>query len=301
MRRMIAPEEMKGGSIADATKTTKGKVQVGNNINVNDGVISSPLATADDYGVTTFNEVRGYVVSDLDGTTGQTITDAIAGNITDDLAIGMAVDNKITSGITGKQDKLVSGTNIKTINNTSLLGPGNIDISSGGTYTLPVATDTVLGGVKAIAKTTETSEVAVDSDGKLWATAGGSTTGLTLEKIEFDDLAVGTDISALFNSDDTPKKIIYVRNLYLTTTNTGTLCKCSDWNISKDSDNNWILTAAMPYSVAGSSGTLVYWRCSGKLLQTAYNIYSARIANPNNSGKWNPLNEKIEFYVIKEE
>ena len=238
MRRMIAPEEMKGGSIADATKTTKGKVQVGNNINVNDGVISSPLATADDYGVTTFNEVKGYVVSDLDGTTDQTITDAIAGNITNDLAIGMAVDNKITSGITSKQDKLVSGTNIKTINNTSLLGSGNIDISSGSTYTLPVATDTVLGGVKAIAKTSETSEVAVDSDGKLWATASGSTTGLTLEKIEFDALGIGTDISTLFNSDDTPKKIIMVRNLYLATSTSGPLYKYTNLNISKDGDNN---------------------------------------------------------------
>lgn len=34
-----------------------------------------------------------------------------------------------------KQDTLVSGTNIKTINNTSILGSGNIDIQSGGSYT----------------------------------------------------------------------------------------------------------------------------------------------------------------------
>lgn len=34
-----------------------------------------------------------------------------------------------------KQDTLVSGVNIKTINNTSLLGSGDISISSGGTYT----------------------------------------------------------------------------------------------------------------------------------------------------------------------
>lgn len=34
--------------------------------------------------------------------------------------------------IAGKQDTLVSGTNIKTINNISLLGPGNIDVSTGG-------------------------------------------------------------------------------------------------------------------------------------------------------------------------
>ena len=36
------------------------------------------------------------------------------------------------SAVNAKQDALVSGTNIKTINNTSLLGSGNIDISSGG-------------------------------------------------------------------------------------------------------------------------------------------------------------------------
>ena len=34
-----------------------------------------------------------------------------------------------------KQNTLVSGTNIKTINNTSLLGSGNISISTGGTAT----------------------------------------------------------------------------------------------------------------------------------------------------------------------
>jgi len=37
--------------------------------------------------------------------------------------------------LNNKQDTLVSGTNIKTINNESLLGSGNISISSGNTYT----------------------------------------------------------------------------------------------------------------------------------------------------------------------
>lgn len=44
-----------------------------------------------------------------------------------------AVQEKINEIIDGKQDVLVSGTNIKTINNESLLGSGNINISSGGT------------------------------------------------------------------------------------------------------------------------------------------------------------------------
>ena len=37
--------------------------------------------------------------------------------------------------LSAKQDTLVSGENIKTINNQSVLGSGNIEISSGGTYT----------------------------------------------------------------------------------------------------------------------------------------------------------------------
>ena len=39
----------------------------------------------------------------------------------------------------GKQDALVSGTNIKTVNNNSLLGSGNIDISSGLTLSQTLA------------------------------------------------------------------------------------------------------------------------------------------------------------------
>lgn len=39
---------------------------------------------------------------------------------------------------------------------------------SGGSYTLPIMTETQLGGGKAVAKTTESVPVAVDSSGKLW-------------------------------------------------------------------------------------------------------------------------------------
>ena len=43
--------------------------------------------------------------------------------------------NELVDTTNNKQDTLVSGTNIKTINNTSILGSGNISISSGTTYT----------------------------------------------------------------------------------------------------------------------------------------------------------------------
>lgn len=43
--------------------------------------------------------------------------------------------NEVVDGVNNKQDKLVSGNNIKTINNTSLLGSGNIEITTGSSYT----------------------------------------------------------------------------------------------------------------------------------------------------------------------
>lgn len=46
------------------------------------------------------------------------------------------------------QTKLVSSTDIKTINGESILGSGNIEISAGSEYTLPVASSSTLGGIK---------------------------------------------------------------------------------------------------------------------------------------------------------
>lgn len=50
-----------------------------------------------------------------------------------------------------------------------------VDMPSGGSYTLPIASPTVLGGVKPIAKTDAmTQGVGVDAEGALWTAIGGS-------------------------------------------------------------------------------------------------------------------------------
>lgn len=51
------------------------------------------------------------------------------------------VYNEVVNSIDAKQDTLVSGTNIKTINNQSLLGSGNINVSSVGCKTFYGTTD----------------------------------------------------------------------------------------------------------------------------------------------------------------
>ena len=54
----------------------------------------------------------------------------------------------------------------------------NIPENSGGSYKLPVANSTTLGGVKPVAKTSEmTQDVGVDSNGKLYTKSGSGTEG----------------------------------------------------------------------------------------------------------------------------
>lgn len=62
---------------------------------------------------------------------------------------------------------------VLTVNDTGV--PEWAEPSGGGgeQYTLPVATEQVLGGVKAVAKTTETVPVAVDAEGKLFVPEQG--------------------------------------------------------------------------------------------------------------------------------
>ena len=65
----------------------------------------------------------------------------------------------------GKMDK----TTFKTVNGQSITGSGDIAISGGSSYTLPIANSTTLGGVKPISKTSAmTKDVGVDSTGKLY-------------------------------------------------------------------------------------------------------------------------------------
>lgn len=89
--------------------------------------------------------------------------------------INVNTSGKISVDETVVQTKLVSGTNIKTINGESVLGPGDITISAGTEYTLPKATNSVLGGV--IVPTS--GNLTVDSSGNIKVpTATTSTLGV---------------------------------------------------------------------------------------------------------------------------
>lgn len=61
-------------------------------------------------------------------------------------------------------------------------------------YILPIATDTTLGGVKAISKTDESRKVAIDADGQIWSAypviADDQTTGLVKGTVKTDEDAM---------------------------------------------------------------------------------------------------------------
>ena len=84
----------------------------------------------------------------------------------------VVADSVARAGLNNKQDKLISGTNIKTVNNQSLLGSGNIDISGGGSYVLPIASSTTLGGIKV------GSGLTINSNGVLSANGGGGSSSM---------------------------------------------------------------------------------------------------------------------------
>lgn len=62
-----------------------------------------------------------------------------------------------------------------------------VDMPSGETYTLPIASQTVLGGVKPIAKTDAmTQGVGVDAEGALWTAAGGGNAEKWVKIVDYE-------------------------------------------------------------------------------------------------------------------
>lgn len=82
---------------------------------------------------------------------------------------------------------------VLTVNETGV--PAWAEPSGGGgeAYTLPIATEQVLGGVKAVAKTTETVPVAVDAEGKLFVPeqSGGGGGGESYTLPQASETALG--------------------------------------------------------------------------------------------------------------
>ena len=157
------------------------------------------LADSDDETLDQMSEIVAYIKSNkslIDGiTTGKVSVTDIVDNLTTNAS------NKPLSAAQGVALKaLIDGITIPTTlpNPQKLKFTGAVTAeydgsaeqtvnipTSGGSYTLPIMSDTQLGGGKAIEKTTESVPVAVDEDGKLWIpeqTEGGVSVSYDQEK-----------------------------------------------------------------------------------------------------------------------
>ena len=141
-----------GSELEARTDDKQDRLIAGKNIVIKNNVISAsgkidPAVIDDELSDTSEDAVQNKVIkAGIDNGDNQVRADAY--NYTDDAIEGVTtyIDNEILGvgetinglrttlegEIAEKQDTLVSGTNIKTINGTSVLGSGNIAISSGG-------------------------------------------------------------------------------------------------------------------------------------------------------------------------
>ena len=131
-----------------------------------------------------WEKIGNAVIDTTNFVTNDQLTQALASYVTTE---------SLTQALAGKQDTLVSGTNIKTINGQSILGEGNIEIQGGGITSIPVATNTALGGILATdssASQDVSAYVDVEADGKAFV------------KIpSVDETSTVDDVVSLLNTD----------------------------------------------------------------------------------------------------
>ena len=121
------------------------------------------------------------------------------------------VSSATQSALNAKQDTLVSGTNIKTINSTSILGSGNIAISSAVAW----------GGITGTLSTQTDLQTALD----LKVDENAAITGATKTKITYDAkglVTAGADATTADIADSTDKRYITDAQLVVVGNTSGT-------------------------------------------------------------------------------
>ena len=160
---------------------------------------------------------QGNLITALTETVG-TYENNMTAKVNSEIEARIFSDNELSEKITNETEAREQfETNVRQVPEASISDSGKVltvdntgnaawaeQSGGGGSYTLPQATEDVLGGVKAKAKTTETVEVAIDTDsGKLYVPeqsgGGGSSEPVLLASygdLDLSSLTGGTTVSS---------------------------------------------------------------------------------------------------------
>lgn len=117
-----------------------------------------------------------------------------------------------------------------------------VDMPSGGTYTLPIASPTVLGGVKPIAKTDAmTQGVGVDAAGALWTAVGGSGGGFPKFETIYEHTVTADEATniALFSITNTNVPNLVDYNVFACMIEFATETAMKKW-VKMKINNEWV-------------------------------------------------------------
>lgn len=170
-----------------------------------------------------------------------------------------------------------------------------VDMPSGGTYTLPIASPTVLGGVKPIAKTDEmTQGVGVDATGALWTAAGGSG-GSGGENWRLINTVTTTEDTSIINiTQDSDGNSFSLKKAKVFSTVRGNSASLSNWcRVTVNGLMNY-LTSELQNTFAATDGQDYYNHS-----RVDFAIYSGRLTVDLRMASLNNAASKDTLYYIQ--
>jgi hypothetical protein len=161
-----------------------------------------------------------------------------------------ATETFVNAAISTKQDTLVSGTNIKTVNGQSLLGSGNISISTGATYTTSIVDVASVATLRLSGSNASTDDVSfVGGEGITVERIDASTINISSQSPTSTDFIDLTD--TVLNTIDSFDKTVYKTAKYLIQAVNGTEVHCTEVLITHNNTDVFITEYGTMYS--GSS------------------------------------------------
>ena len=163
---------------------------------------------------------------------------------------------------------------------------------NGSSYTLPIATETTLGGVKPVTKTdTMTQAVGVDAGGALWTAPGSGEGGGTTLELVYSHTCDGTYVSV---TDDLPLEDnkIYATFMFLPTGTADAYFYC---RIGSSGDNTY--TGAVSgylykqHSAVGKRSCVIQAKLNG-------GIACLSVLTPDSIGNYSTFTQDREDYTF---